>query len=798
MLTKEKCSLQTKRKSGASASRPSSDVSLWNDLGTSRLTPFSPNDITVGSESEYQTAVIGAADRVDLPQRIRESKFYANLLKQQLSGEGGAKTKHEIDGYFNANTDNAWENSWVRLPSRSLNRQAIETLRADLAADKSNPVPGMRGDLHKFFRLENGEEYIRIPVSYLLRLSLANALGAAGGEMPDWLHRGGKRALEHFISDNTSPEVYSLYLSRGSNAKEIGGSSAKETAKRFLLTQLLTIYANKVFDLAGSGQRTLVYYSPNPPMRQQRLNEIIPDSFYRDLFMNPCLAGWDKGEDKHAYMRLCHEVMSRSHLNTLKKLKEARIITNNLVVLPNTSNTGLANNGTHISIGSAALTVALGRESGFTATDEKRIGDLAIKVYEHFIPLFAGLYTAAPYRMDFRDFHPEKALCFLPHQLHYTHLRMLWRRWKKKAKLKFLNNPVTPFGIDLLDRAMAKAFGFKGDFIPDYRLISYLSCLLGTDTSSALNGTAGNEERLKAELMEMGVFDVRMALYQFVRMRSRSKAGFSGFEARYYSAFSGFMQDLAPAAGLQSLITAVSYTMALRGDVKHFHIPDTSFCESERRQAVFCCSIGVPTFYVRSDTKNLFLKNILKYARMTRPSKRYVGYTRVHVKEYRDALLRYLRAEAGDVIGMFGAGDLLRDMQERIDRPHGYSAHDKLTGGILDAAGVDSAFSLSAEEFNASAERYYRDRLRKTQFMEAMSIVADEFSGRTDESRQRLDRLTFDIRALLNIEDIKQYIEDNADSLVNETASPQCARKMILLVLMSAAFENKDTAVPSS
>ncbi len=66
------------------------------------------------------------------------------------------------------------------------------------------------------------------------------------------------------------------------------------------------------------------------------------------------------------------------------------------------------------------------------------MGDLVVKIVEHFLPLFVGTYSAAPYRLDFVDLHPEKALGFLPHELDYTHLRMLWRRWQKKANLNIM------------------------------------------------------------------------------------------------------------------------------------------------------------------------------------------------------------------------------------------------------------------------------------------------------------------------------------------------------------------------
>ena len=94
----------------------------------------------------------------------------------------------------------------------------------------------------------------------------------------------------------------------------------------------------------------------------------------------------------------------------------------------------------------------------FTAADEKRTGDLVVKIVEHFLPLFVGTYSAAPCRFDFSDFHPETVLGFLPHELDFTHLRMLWRRWKGKADLKCFGYALTPFGPRGLDRFLSYNF----------------------------------------------------------------------------------------------------------------------------------------------------------------------------------------------------------------------------------------------------------------------------------------------------------------------------------------------------
>jgi hypothetical protein len=116
--------------------------------------------------------------------------------------------------------------------------------------------------------------------------------------------------------------------------------------------------------------------------------------------------------------------------------------------------------------------------SGYGEKEEKCYGDLAIKIVEHFLPLFVGTYSAAPYRFEFQDFHPERLLGFLPHELDYTHLRMIWRRWKRKAANKFFGHAMTPFGPEWLDRTVARLLGFKGDYVSDFRLLDYLVALL--------------------------------------------------------------------------------------------------------------------------------------------------------------------------------------------------------------------------------------------------------------------------------------------------------------------------------
>jgi hypothetical protein len=337
---------------------------------------------------------------------------------------------------------------------------------------------------------------------------------------------------------NTSPETFSFYLSTASTERGLGASSAREKSRRFLLCQLLAIYANRRLGLQESGQRAMIYFAPHPPLRQKQLNQAISDSFYRELFMSPCLSGWDDGETKQGYMNLYHQVLSRNQLNAVAKLREAGVVVNNLVVLPNLSNVSLANNGTHLSLGSRLLTEARrDGSSGFGSREEKMVGDLTIKIVEHFLPLFVGTYSAAPYRFDFADLHPERVLGFLPHELANTHLRMIWRRWRNKADLSIFGYRMTPFGPPGIDRTLTSIFRLKGDWVTDSQLIDYPVSLMSTERSPALDGTLGNGDRLKEDLTDLGVFDKKMSLYLLYRLREFASIGFTGYEGPHYSLF---------------------------------------------------------------------------------------------------------------------------------------------------------------------------------------------------------------------------------------------------------------------
>lgn len=752
--------------------------------------PFASRDVTAGTENEFQAVVIGKRQDLDLAITIEASNYYKNIIRRAASGDTSRKKMLDIERYLNQKTDDVWENSWVRFPRHTLNTYASHIFNTDLKSDKTRPDSKDRSDAEDFTFTRNDEEFIRVPVSYVLKLALAHAIGGDDTGHP-LVRITGEKMMAHFLNDNTSPEIFSFYPVRTSGSESLGRKMAEETLLRFLFTQFLVNYAEETFCLKAHGQQIRIFFSSSPPLMQKQLNDCISDAFYRSLFMSPCLSGWTRGQEKHEYMKLCHKVLSRSQINGISKLREAGIINTNLVALPNSSNISLANNGTHISMGSMKLGRLLkDPASGFTAFHEKHLGDLVIKITEHFLCLFPGTYSASPLRLDFEDFHPEKALGFLPHEIDYTHLRMIWRRWKRKADINILGQALTPFGPVWLDRMISRGFGLKGDCIPDARLIDYFVSLMSTDQSPALSGIQGNEERLKKDLAQMGVFDERMPLYQLVRIRKYAGMGYSGFEHRYFSIFENIMTDMGGALDLQHLITVLAYHYILTGEITHSTIPDTPDVESERRQIFFCSAINLPTCYIKTRTQNLFLQHIVSKITKTRASRRYPGYTRIRLIDYKKALIELLKADAQELMDDFSVKGVVQDLESRILYPEVFSTSGRLTQGILEKDRKKDPMAFRGEVFNKKAEHYYINGLREKQINEAFAVMEQAFRQMDIWAGFNPSPHGQAIRGIIGETDLQSFLAEVKQLFFEDRLSPENAKKMLFLIIL---YVNKET-----
>ena len=151
------------------------DVDMTTPDRFVRSMPFVGDDVTAGTENELQTVVKGEVEDVDLPQTLIRSSVYKNIRKRLKNGEISRQAKNTLDDYLFNNKDKVWENSWVRFPYHTLCPFARNVLKQDLKKDKSDAQSPSRSDAKTFFLRHHGESWLRVPVSYLFKLALADA-----------------------------------------------------------------------------------------------------------------------------------------------------------------------------------------------------------------------------------------------------------------------------------------------------------------------------------------------------------------------------------------------------------------------------------------------------------------------------------------------------------------------------------------------------------------------------------------------------------------------------------------------
>mgnify|MGYP000997874553 CR=1 FL=1 len=302
-----------------------------------------------------------------------------------------------------------------------------------------------------------------------------------------------------------------------------------------------------------------------------------------------------------------------------------------------------------------------------------------------------------------------------------------------------------------------------------------------------------NTDRLRRDLAEMGVFDEQMSVYLLYKLREFRKMGFSGFEGRQYSLFPSFMDEMARAADMQMLVTLLAFKYMAYGSITPESIPDTPCDESERRQVFFGTALGIPTFFVRKNSRNMLLQKLISRTGGTRSSHRYPGYLRVHNNEYRRALLSVIREDGADLIEMTGVGATIDDLARRLDDDR-LSAFHKVGSEVSRLAGSRSPMGMDAKEFNLAAERYCRENLREHHISEALDIVSESCRSLDTEDGSLDEECRRGLRSILHGESAESFIGRARDEIVNEGADIVTLRKSINLMLLVAGRDERGFA----
>jgi len=125
-----------------------------------------------------------------------------------------------------------------------------------------------------------GSPWLRVPISYLLKLSLADVLGTTDN-LPADARLAGRRVMEHLLNDNTSPRPSRFTSFRCAPSGGSAGPVARESAKRFLLMQLLCQYATSISPFRPTDNaRSCISPRMLRPVRKLSTT-CIADAFYR-------------------------------------------------------------------------------------------------------------------------------------------------------------------------------------------------------------------------------------------------------------------------------------------------------------------------------------------------------------------------------------------------------------------------------------------------------------------------------------------------------------------------------------
>ncbi len=279
-----------------------------------------------------------------------------------------------------------------------------------------------------------------------------------------------------------------------------------------------------------------------------------------------------------------------------------------------------------------------------------------------------------------------------------------------------------------------------------------------------------------------------MTMYLPYRQRAFADKGYSGFEGRYYSVFPQLQTDLAHAAELQTLITALAYKYMASGVCDHGGIPDDPASESERRQFLFAAALGLPFCYVRKETNNVLLRRILQKTRRIRPSKYYRGYLKIPMAQYRAALLRILWEDATDLIEMMQLQGTLADLEYMLD-DQAESAAGRLARGVLEQLNVSNPLDVSAAEFNQAAEHYHRNQLRLRHIEEGFSFLMYDAFHMDIDRRGYGGGLRQTLNDILGAKTAVEFTAIAKRDFAKETIASETLIKLTQLLLVNIAHD---------
>jgi hypothetical protein len=140
--------------------------------------------------------------------------------------------------------------------------------------------------------------------------------------------------------------------------------------------------------------------------------------------------------------------------------------------------------------------------------------------------------------------------------------------------------------------------------------------------------------------------------------------------------------------------------------------------------------------------------------------------------------------------------DTILDLNQRLKDPDNYSAHSRLTKGILDKAGVTSPMALSGYEFNSMAERFYRENLKHRQIEEGLQMLRKDLAKIDSWESWRSGKYNKALWNILKGIGAEDYLQNREEEVVSNEASVEVIKTFIHLMLLTI-HQNTETAANS-
>jgi hypothetical protein len=157
-----------------------------------------------------------------------------------------------------------------------------------------------------------------------------------------------------------------------------------------------------------------------------------------------------------------------------------------------------------------------------------------------------------------------------------------------------------------------------------------------------------------------------------------------------------------------------------------------------------------------------------------------------------------LQEDAAELIEAGGLQETLRDLAERLRDGGREGVSQRLTRRICRVVGASSPMALTHGEFNAAAEAFYRDHLRKEQMDEALDLWGVQVQNLDSMAAWRLGHYNQALYSVLKGADAAAFITRTRSGLLMEELPVAVLTRLIHLMLLTLDHMKRHTRNPSA